>query len=71
MTETESGHDEAEYKVVQNHEDQFSIWPTAKENPLGWRNAGMQGNKEDCLTYITKVWTDMRPLSLRKAMKQN
>jgi MbtH protein len=54
------------YKVVVNHEEQYSIWPLEKENPLGWRDAGKNGPKAECLAYIKEVWTDMRPLSLRQ-----
>jgi MbtH protein len=57
-------------KVVVNHEEQYSIWPATRENPLGWRDAGKSGPKSDCLAYIKEVWTDMRPLSLRKKMEQ-
>ncbi len=53
------------YKVVVNHEEQYSIWPAARENPLGWRDAGKSGCKAECLAYVKEVWTDMRPLSLR------
>jgi MbtH protein len=56
----------AVYKVVVNDEEQYSIWPAAKENALGWRDAGKSGTKEECLTHIREVWTDMRPLSLRR-----
>ncbi|HEU5378227.1 MAG TPA: MbtH family NRPS accessory protein [Ktedonobacteraceae bacterium] len=56
------------YKVVFNHEEQYSIWPVDRENPPGWTNAGKQGSKEECLDYIAEVWTDMRPRSLRDAM---
>lgn len=56
------------YKVVLNHEEQYSIWPADRENPLGWRDAGVTGSKDECLRHINEVWTDMRPLSLRKAM---
>ena len=56
------------YKVVVNHEEQYSIWPLDRENPLGWRDAGKSGTKAECLAYIEEVWTDMRPLSLRKEM---
>ncbi|HVG58807.1 MAG TPA: MbtH family protein [Hyalangium sp.] len=56
------------YKVVLNHEEQYSIWPADRENAPGWRDAGKQGPKEECLEYIKQVWTDMRPLSLRKQM---
>jgi uncharacterized protein YbdZ (MbtH family) len=57
------------YKVVVNHEEQYSIWPLERENAPGWRDAGKSGTKQDCLAYIEEVWTDMRPLSLRKAME--
>jgi MbtH protein len=57
-----------EYKVVVNHEEQYSIWPAARENALGWRDAGKVGKKAECLEYIDAVWTDLRPLSLRRAM---
>lgn len=56
------------YKVVVNHEEQYSIWPAERENAFGWSNAGCIGSKEECLAYIKQVWTDMRPLSLRKQM---
>ncbi len=56
------------YKVVVNHEEQYSIWPADRENPLGWRDAGKTGTKTECLARIKEVWTDMRPLSLRKKM---
>lgn len=56
------------YKVVVNHEEQYSIWLADRENPRGWRDAGKTGNKSECLAWIKEVWTDMRPLSLRKQM---
>jgi MbtH protein len=37
---------------------------------LGWHDAGKTGTKEECLAYIKEVWTDMRPLSLRKKMQE-
>ena len=55
------------YKVVVNHEEQYSIWPADRENPLGWRDAGLVGSREECLAHIARVWTDMRPASLRQA----
>jgi MbtH protein len=60
--------DDVVYKVVVNHEEQYSIWPVDRKNPLGWRDAGKDGKKAECLEYIREVWTDMRPLSLRKQM---
>lgn len=58
------------YKVVLNHEEQYSIWPSDRENPAGWSDAGKVGTREECLAHIDEVWTDMRPLSLRKAMDE-
>ena len=62
--------DTTTYKAVINHEEQYSIWPADRENPLGWRDAGKSGTKAECLEYIKEVWTDMRPLSLRKHMEE-
>jgi len=58
------------YKVVINHEEQYSIWPVDRENAAGWNDAGRIGTKEECLDYIEEVWTDMRPLSLRRKMDE-
>jgi len=58
------------YKVVVNHEEQYSIWPVERENPLGWRDAGKSGSNTECLAYIQEVWTDMRPLSIRQQMEE-
>ncbi|HTD80303.1 MAG TPA: MbtH family NRPS accessory protein, partial [Chloroflexota bacterium] len=44
--------------------------PEERETPAGWREAGRSGSKQECLDYIAEVWTDMRPLSLRKSMEQ-
>lgn len=60
--------DKTTYKVVLNHEEQYSIWPADRENAPGWRDEGTVGPKAECLAHIREIWTDMRPLSLRKAM---
>jgi MbtH protein len=60
------GDDDETYKVVVNHEEQYSIWFHDREIPNGWREAGKTGNKAECLAYIEEVWTDMRPLSVRR-----
>ena len=74
--------DKTTYKVVLNHEEQYSIWPADRANAPsgpegralllrpGWRDAGKTGNKAECLEYINTVWTDMRPLSLRRKMAE-
>lgn len=58
------------YVVVVNSEEQYSIWPAYRELPLGWMDAGFRGVKQDCLKHIEEIWTDMRPLSLRKKMEE-
>ncbi|GAA2853754.1 hypothetical protein GCM10010517_11630 [Streptosporangium fragile] len=55
------------HRVVVNHEEQYSIWPAGRELPDGWREEGVSGTKEECLAHIDRVWTDLRPLSARKA----
>jgi MbtH protein len=62
--------EEAAFEVVVNHEEQYSIWPADREPPGGWTKAGHTGKKADCLAFIKTVWTDMRPLSLRKHMAE-
>jgi MbtH protein len=61
--------EDTKYKVVVNDEEQYSILPADRANPGGWRDAVKTGSKSECLTYIKEVWTDMRPLSLRKKME--
>ena len=56
------------YKVVVNHEEQYALWIAGKNNAAGWRDTGIEGLKADCLAHVREVWTDMRPLSLRRAM---
>lgn len=60
--------DKTIYRVVVNHEEQYSIWPADRSNPPGWEEVGTSGTKAECLAYVEEVWTDMRPLSLRRRM---
>ncbi|MDX3662218.1 MbtH family protein [Streptomyces sp. ID05-26A] len=53
------------HRVVVNDEEQYSIWPAHKDNAPGWHDAGVSGSKDECLEHIGRVWTDMRPFSLR------
>ena len=66
----DEGDDTTVYKVVMNHEEQYSIWPANRENALGWEDAGKSGTKEECLEYIKEGSTDMRPISLRRKMEK-
>lgn len=61
--------DSRQYKVVINHEEQYSIWAMDKSNPPGWNDVGKSGTKDECLDYIERVWTDMRPLSVRRHLE--
>ncbi len=67
MNDTSDTNNET-YKVVVNHEMQYSIWPADGDNALGWKDEGKTGTKDECLDHIEVVWTDMRPLSLQKQM---
>jgi MbtH protein len=62
--------DDGVYRVVLNDEEQYSIWPADRDVPLGWHTDGTEGTREECLDHIAQVWTDMRPLSLRRSMDQ-
>jgi MbtH protein len=62
--------DDVIFNVVVNHEEQYSIWPADRELPAGWSAVGKSGTKQECLAHIETVWTDMRPLSLRKRMAE-
>ncbi|MBB5080138.1 MbtH family protein [Nonomuraea sp. NPDC059023] len=53
------------YKVVVNDEEQYSIWPAARDVPAGWHEEGTSGTEEECTAHIERVWVDMRPRSLR------
>ena len=66
-----SDEDDSRYQVVVNHEEQYSIWPAERDLPLGWKAEGFEGTKTECLEHIETVWTDMRPLSLRKKIEED
>jgi MbtH protein len=68
VSRSDASEDARTYTVVINEEEQYSIWLADRPIPAGWRAAGKTGSKADCLQYIELVWTDMRPLSLRKWM---
>jgi MbtH protein len=53
------------YKVVINHEEQYSIWPADRENALGWNDVGRVGSKDDCIDHIEQVWNNLSPAELR------
>ena len=56
------------YVVLMNDEEQYSLWLKSNPVPAGWRAVGFEGSKQECSHYVDEVWTDMRPLSLRRRM---
>jgi MbtH protein len=63
--------DNAEFLILVNHEEQYSLWPAFREVPEGWRVTGPTGKRKECLAWIEENWTDMRPRSLRDAMARD
>jgi len=64
-----SSEDDLKYHVVVNHEEQYSVWEDCRgAPPEGWSFIGVSGSKAHCLEKIAVLWTDMRPLSLRRQM---
>lgn len=61
----------AEYLILINDEEQYSLWPAFRDIPSGWKATGPKGKRRECLDWIDKNWTDMRPKSLRDAMEQS
>ncbi|MFI9319399.1 MbtH family protein [Kitasatospora aureofaciens] len=61
--------DDRRHLVVLNDEEQYSVWPAERDVPDGWRVEGFEGTRQECLDHVSLVWTDMRPLSLRRAME--
>lgn len=68
MSNDREADDDTIYQVVYNEEEQYSLWPLHRERPAGWLAEGTQGPRSVCLARIEEIWTDMRPLSLRRAM---
>lgn len=58
------------YQAVVHDGEHYSVWLADREVPKGWRAVGRTGLKDECLSSIGQVWTDMRPLSLRKKLAQ-
>lgn len=60
--------EKVDYVVVLNGEEQYSIFLADREVPAGWNVEGFRGSRQECLDHIDLVWTDMRPLSVRRRM---
>lgn len=58
------------YVVLVNKEGQYSLWPSFSKVPLGWTVVLEAAERQVCLDYVKKNWTDMRPKSLVEAMNE-
>lgn len=63
--------DDARYLVLRNDEDQYSLWRTDIDVPAGWHPVGKEGSRDECMSHVDEVWTDMRPRSLREQMESD
>ena len=61
----EDTEDSGTFRVVYNDEEQYSIWPAGRDLPAGWHGDGISGTRRECLDHTERVWTDMRPRSVR------
>jgi MbtH protein len=61
--------DTTPYVVLMNIEEQYSLMPKSIAVPNGWKVV-KEGTRAECGAYVNEVWTDMRPLSLRKHMAE-
>lgn len=56
------------WHILRNDEGRYSVWPKDQPAPAGWTITGDPGTREDCLSRIAEIWTDMRPDALKKVM---
>jgi MbtH protein len=60
--------EEARYVVVINDEEQHALWVDGRPAPAGWAVVHGPGSKSECVSYVERVWTDITPLSVRRAL---
>ena len=49
------------FLVVTNHQEQHALWPTSAPVPQGWTSAFGPTSRTECVRYVAKHWTDLRP----------
>jgi uncharacterized protein YbdZ (MbtH family) len=59
------------YVVLCNNEEQYCLWPSATAIPEGWTKRFGSESRSDCLKFVEKNWTDMRPASLARQMSSS
>lgn len=60
-----------EWIVLINGEQQYSLWPAHRAVPVGWRETGPRGSKDECTAFVDRTWVDMTPASLRGVLAAN
>jgi MbtH protein len=58
------------FLVLKNSEGQHSLWPQPVNVPAGWSVVSGPASRADCVAYIDRTWTDLRPESLIRWMDQ-
>lgn len=53
-----------QFLVLVNEDRQHSLWPAAMAVPAGWQAVFGPDGRGDCLAYVERSWTDMRPARL-------
>lgn len=71
MSELSEDTTNADHIVAMNEEEQYSVWPIARDLPSGWHQEGFAGTRVACLEHIGQVWTDIRPASARGSVDQD
>ncbi|WP_405656746.1 MbtH family protein [Streptomyces sp. RK9] len=59
------------FLVLVNAEGQHSLWPSFIGIPDGWRGVFGPDDRRNCMAYIERDWTDLRPGSLRETMPRS
>jgi MbtH protein len=62
--------EDANFVVLVNDEEQYSLWPVSVDIPAGWKTALQPSPRQECLAFIEAHWLDMRPRSLRDSMAE-
>ncbi|GGN03398.1 MbtH protein [Actinoplanes campanulatus] len=52
---------EARFLVLTNEHDQHSLWPATVTVPAGWSVALAESARDECVRYVERNWTDLRP----------
>jgi len=57
------------FTVLVNPDREYSLIAAGSPVPSGWKPAGREGTKDQCIDFIEEVWTDMRPLDRERLLR--